>query len=108
MSSRTILGALAALLVAGLAIAVPSFAASGKPDPKTPASQSSSQQAAKAKADQAAAEKAAAEKAKAAKEHDKPCPPASSHGNGANGDHQDNGKHCGAEYPPQIGGHGQR
>ncbi|MDQ1625595.1 MAG: hypothetical protein QOJ49_1093 [Actinomycetota bacterium] len=98
MSSRTIIGALAALLIAGLAIAVPSLAATGKSDPKPPPAQSSSQQAAaKAKAEQAAADKAKAQ--------DKPCPPASAHGQGTNGDHQDNGKHCGAQYPPQIGGH---
>jgi hypothetical protein len=99
MSSRTIIGALAALLTAGLAIAVPSLAATGKADPKPAPAKSSSQQAAadKAKAEQAAAKADAAQ--------DKPCPPASAHGQGTNGDHQDNGKHCGAQYPPQIGGH---
>ncbi|MDQ1585881.1 MAG: hypothetical protein QOJ90_643 [Actinomycetota bacterium] len=108
MSSRKIIGALAALLVAGLAIAVPSLAATGKSDPKTPPSQSSSQQAAtaKAKADQAAADKAKAEQAAAAKAQ-KTCPPQSSNGQGgahANPNGANNG--CGnATYPPAALGH---
>jgi hypothetical protein len=102
MSSRRIVTAVVAALIAALAVTVPSLAAgNGKAEPKAPTvTQSKTDKA----AEKAASEKA--EKEKAAKEKT-PCPPQSSNGNGSSGgDHPNNGKHCGAEYPPQIGGHG--